>query len=209
MPELVNALLDMEAVFVVRPDAKLIRNVNFLTSLNFRVHVETSALGELENSLLDAADFYVHNPILTTPVEPFHTLLHTICIGRGHNMWAIEAENVKTNFYVSHDGEVSLSKRWNADGLNYATLDDPWERIVNSELFQKLSDFRNELFRNKSPCVFCAYLDLCGGFLRAIDASWPCELWQQVFCVLRDEAKKGKELLQRIEQMSDQKSEAQ
>lgn len=205
--ETVDALFCTEPVFAVKPDANLIRNLNFLTSLNFRVHIESGAAVQAEDSLLHAVDFYLHNPLLTTPVEPFHSLLHTVSRGRGYSMWDVEGENARTSFYVSDNGEVSLSKRWNIEGLNYGTLDDPWKKFVNSDLFRRLSAFRSELFRNKSSCVFCAHMDLCGGFLRAIDPDWPCELWQQVFLTLRGETQRAMQLQQETEQRPDQQSD--
>jgi len=206
--EIVDALLRTDPVFIVRPDANATRNVNFLTSLNFRVHVDPSSAVQAEDSLERAVDFYLHNPLLVTPVEPFHSLLRSITRGRGYTMWDIEAENVKTNFYVSDGAEVSLSERWNTQSLNYGTLDDPWSEIVNSDLHRRLSAFKLELFRKKSPCVFCAHLGPCGGFLRALDPEWPCEPWQRVFLVLRDEAKKALELQQKTERGSNPQSKA-
>ena len=199
--KILDGLDRLDPVFVAEPDADLLRRINFLTSLNFRIHIDATKPALPADCLERALDFYLHNPLLTIPIEPFHTLLYTINQGRGYSLWDIEAENVKSNFYVSRDWKISLSKRWNSKGLNYGGLDDSWDKLENSDLFKRLSSFRLELFQSKSPCIFCAHLNLCGGFLRAIDKSWPCEPWQQVFSILRKESQRSKRLQQKIEQI--------
>jgi len=201
--EIIDGLVSMKPVCVVRPDANLVRTLNFLTSLSIRVHIDSSASVGEQDSLAGALDFYLHNPLLTVPIQPFHTLLCTITCGHGFSFWEIESEKVGTNFYVSDQGEISLSQRWSAEGLNYGTLDDSWDRVTSSDLFKRLSSFKRELFRIRSPCIYCAYLDLCGGFFRAIDAEWPCESWQDIFYILRRDFRRAKELLREIDRISD------
>jgi hypothetical protein len=201
--EVVGGLVRMKPVCVVRPDVNLVRTLNFLTSLSIRVHIDSSASVEEQDSLAGALDFYLHNPLLTVPIQPFHSLLCTITRGHGFSLWEIESEKVGTNFYVSDQGEISLSQRWSAKGLNYGTLDDSWDRIISSGLFKRLSSFKRELFSTRSPCIYCAYLDLCAGFFRAIDDEWPCESWQDIFYILRHDFRRAKELLREIDRISD------
>jgi len=194
--EIVDALRQIHPVFILETGAKLRRNVNFLTSLNFQVHIYTNSANDVDDSLEFTADFYLHNPLLTIPIEPFHTLLCTLNHGQGYNLWDIESENVLSNFYVTESGAVSLSKRWNSNGLNYCSINSSWGQLIRSDLFRKLSSFKSELFRQMDCCIFCANFDLCGGFLRAVDSDRPCELWQRVFLTLRSEVKRAKNILQ-------------
>jgi len=194
----VEALKRTTPIFVIVPDENTLRNANTLTSLGFRVHIDAAAPVDSEDALLRALDFYLHNPLLSTPVEPFHTLLRTASASRGHDLWDIQSENVKINFYVSDNGEVALAKRWTSSGLNYGTLDNTWDEIVNGALMRRLLSFKADLFRQQNQCVFCRHLDLCGGFLRAVEPEWQCNIWQELFKTLRDEARKAKDLLDSV-----------
>jgi len=196
--EIVDALKKTQCVFMIAPDERAVRNANSLTSLGFRAHIDAAAPVDSEQALLRALDFYLHNPLLSTPVEPFHTLLRTASASRGHDLWDIQSENVKINFYVSDNGEVALAKRWTSSGLNYGTLDNTWDEIVNGALMRRLLSFKADLFRQQNQCVFCRHLDLCGGFLRAVEPEWQCNIWQELFKTLRDEARKAKDLLDSV-----------
>src|SRR4030042_4267439 len=63
-----------------------------------------------------------------------------------------ELENVKTSFYVTNSSQVSLSERWSKKNLNYGSLNDPWKKIIKSELYQMMLAFKTELFRSRSHC---------------------------------------------------------
>jgi hypothetical protein len=195
--EIMEALSQIHTVFTLRPDSKLLRYVNFLTSLNFQVHIDTTLPNEVNESIESTADFYLHNPLLTIPIEPFHTLLCTLNRSKCYNLWDIESENVRSNFFVTEAGDVSLSKRWHMNDLNYCKITNSWDELIRSELFRKLSSFKSELFRRKDYCIFCGHFDLCGGFLKAIDSDRICESWQRVFFTLRSEVKRAKNLLQK------------
>jgi hypothetical protein len=196
--EIIDALQALQPVFMLNVDGSLIRHINLLTSLNFRVHISASTPVQAEDTLLQAVDFYLHNPLLTIPIEPFHSLLHTVSRGKGYSLWDTESENVKTNYYVTDNGKVSLSRRWTENDLYYGALEDPWDGLINLKLYQRLAKFQVELFISKSPCIFCEHFDLCRGFLRAVVPEWLCGTWKEVFKMLRDEARKAMELQEGI-----------
>lgn len=198
--EVLQGLAGMMPVFEISPDERLLRHVNFFTSLNYVVHVDASAPIQNEEALLKTVDFYLHNPLLAVPVEPFHDLLRTASRGRGSDLWEIERENVCSNMFLVDSGEVTLSRRWYEKGLCYGSQDDSWEDIVGSELYATLSNFKVELFRRKNECVFCRHLDLCGGFFRAVDPRWPCGAWQRIFGILREEERRAKELQKQMDE---------
>ncbi len=202
---LIEALQKMgaQSVFEINPDKKLLRNINFLTGLDILVHIDMTKPVQDENALLQAVDFYLHNPMLRTPIEPIHNLLVTMNRRRGRTLWSTELENVKTNFYVSDQGEVSLSSRWIENDMKYGTLDDSVKDFMKSELYNKLATLKEEMFRSKSSCVFCGNLDVCKGFLRAIDSEWPCDIWKKVFNILQGAVREGKDLLRKIDQQKE------
>ena len=196
---LIETLSLLKAVVVVEPEANLIRKINFLTSFDLEVCIDSASPPRADRILKRALDFYVHSPMLNMPIEPFHSLLCTISQGLNLTLWDIAGERVAYNFFVSDGGEVSLSRRWHARGFNYGSMNEPGDNLKETDLFRRLSSFRFALFQSCDLCVFCAHLDLCGGFLRALEANWPCDSWRQVFHTLCQEAKNAKELLQKID----------
>ena len=187
----------MVPVFFADVDESLFKKVNFLTGLGFQVHLNTENPPSDAGTLEKVLEFYLHNPLLKTPVEPFHSLLKTLSSGSGYTLWETEYENIKTNIFISDDNRVSLSKRWYGRGLIYGSAGDSWEELTASELYNNLKSFKKELFRRKSDCIYCAHMDICGGFLKAVDADWPCEAWISVFDILRREVADAREILQK------------
>jgi radical SAM protein with 4Fe4S-binding SPASM domain len=202
---LIETLQEIRAkpAFEILPDGNLFKNINFLTGLGMLVHIDMSKPVQDEKALLRVTDFYLHNPTLSTPIEPIHSLLVLMNRGRGNRLWSTEQERVRTNFYVSNQGEVSLSRRWMERSLKYGSLDDSVDEFMKSGLYSKLASLKAELFRNKSPCIFCRHFDVCNGFLRALDPEWPCDIWQEVFGILKSAVKEGRNLLRIIDKQRD------
>jgi len=193
--DVLEAIRNMQSTVVVLPDGQVLRQVNFLTSIGLRVHIDAGLADPQGEDLLRAVDFYIHNPLLTRPIEPFHGLLCHLAHGEGPDMWDIESERIGVDFYVDDDGRVGLSERWIARGLEYGELSNGWEGIEGSQVMQQLASFKAALFRQQSDCVFCVHMDICGGFLRADDPERSCIAWQQVFARLREETGRARELL--------------
>ena len=38
-------------------------------------------------------------------------------------------------------------------------------------------------------------MDICGGFLKAIDKDWPCDPWIETFDMLKNEVKNARAIL--------------
>ena len=183
-------------VFMGVADDNLLKKINFLSAFGFQIHIDMNVPPASVEILADALDFYLHNPLLRTPIEPFHSLLKTVAqTGPKFTLWDTEYEKTAANIYIGDNGTVSLSARWNNSGLNYGTLENSWADIENSNLYKKLSSFAAELFREKSPCIFCRHMDICGGFLKAIDKDWPCDPWIETFDMLKNEVKNARAIL--------------
>lgn len=200
----IKPLRDTQPVFVVKLDDDTLRNINFLSSLNVMVHIDISSPDASENALMQVLDFYLHNPLLSVPIEPLHSMLRTINRKQGITLWATEHEHLKNNFYVCDSGEITLSKRWNDNKLNYGTIEDSFDDIENSKLYQKLLSFKADLFRNSNPCIFCDHFGPCVGFFKAIEPEKSCEAWKTVFKTLADESDKAKDLLQKYKKQQDE-----
>jgi hypothetical protein len=196
--------VNAQAVFEISPDKNLLRNIKFLTGLGILVHIDVSKPVQDEKTLLQAVDFYLHNPMLGTPIEPIHNLFVTMTRRRGRGLWSTELESVKTNFYVSDKGEVSLSRRWIENGMKYGTLNDSVKDFMISGLYIKLATLKEEMFRSTSPCVFCKHFNVCKGFFRAIDPEWSCDIWKEAFSILQGAVREGEDILRKIDQQKEQ-----
>lgn len=191
----IDLLRKTKPVFILKLNKNTIKHINFITTLNFPVHIDACSEPPETDILTKVLEYYLHSPLLTVNIEPFHTLLQTEGKGAGFNLWDTEFENWKTDLYVSQDKKISLSRRWADHHLTYGTLKDTWDNITNSKLYIVHAEYKQSLFKQKSPCVFCPYLTPCGAHLKAIDPNWPCDGWKAAFKSLKNEVKKAKELL--------------
>ena len=183
-------------VFLVKADATLSRTVNFLTALRFAVHVDAASEPAAVHEPERVCHAYLHSSTLRVPIEPFHSLLLTVA-GRGEvSLWQTEFEDTQLNGYVTETGTVTLSARWSERGKNYGSLDQDWPGLKASSVYKELSTFREGLFRGKSPCVLCPHLNLCEGFLRAVDRTAPCDPWKRAFDLLRAESNHARQILE-------------
>lgn len=188
----VNELRLMQPVFVIDPEMDAVRKINFFTAFNFPVRINTSVPPAQDDILEDVLDFYLHNPLLSVPVEPFHTLLLTFGNSREFNLWDIEKEKVNLNYFLGNDGKITLSSRWYEQGLYFGDTDGSWDEIINSKTFRRVTTLENTLFQEESPCIFCSHYHLCRGFFKAIDPEWACGSWKKVFSILVEEMRKAR-----------------
>lgn len=183
-------------VFMAVADNNLLKKINFLSAFGFQIHIDMNIPPASVEILAGALDFYLHNPLLRTPIEPFHSLLKTVAqTGPKFTLWDTEYEKTAANIYINDTGAVSLSARWSGKGLNFGSLENSWAEIELSDLYIRLSSITAELFREKSPCIFCRHMDICGGFLKAIDKDWPCDVWIETFDLLKNEVKNARAIL--------------
>jgi hypothetical protein len=195
----VDGLHRAQTVCLLAPSPELMRTVNFLAAMHLPVHVQAACPCTSATELERVCDFYLHSPTLRVPVEPLHTLLLATAQGGGWSLWETEFEDVGCNVFVSPSGKVTLGERWAERELFYGSLEDDWLTIAGSPLHSELREFRERLFRRKSPCVLCPHMAVCGGFLRAIDSTANCEPWKRVFDKLRQACGQAEEVLAHTE----------
>jgi hypothetical protein len=193
-----RSLAVLDPVFRLSPTPHLVRALNVLTSVRLRAHIDASVRPEPTEVIEKAVDFYLHNPLLNIPIEPFHAILFSMTRRRVWTLWDLEGEDARTNIYIGDGGEISLGKRWVDKALTYGTIDDSWDQLRASTLYSSLVAFRTDVFRRRSQCIFCAHFELCAGFLRAAEDDWPCEPWQRAFTMLGEAIQKAAQLQHRF-----------
>jgi hypothetical protein len=185
------------AMFHVAPDSGLKKRLNFLTGLGIIPHVDPGMPVENEGVLLDAVEFYLRNPILRTPVEPFHSVLKTLSRRRGLSLPDLEFERLPRHFYVTETGEITLSRRFADANVFFGTLEDTWDEIVASEAYERLSNLDKLAFERSLECMFCPHFRVCEAYFKAIDGTADCEAWKSTFAALQGEVEEARQLIER------------
>ena len=87
-----DRFVTMKPVFLVEPGDDLFKMVNFLSGFGFRIHISPAVPVGNPEELERILDFYFHSPLVSAPIEPFHTLLHTEVKKRRITLWDTEYE---------------------------------------------------------------------------------------------------------------------
>ncbi|MCC6699743.1 MAG: hypothetical protein IT365_29235 [Candidatus Hydrogenedentes bacterium] len=185
----VEVLNTMQPLFRLDTPVGLFRNINLLASLGYPVMVNAFDGNHGMEPVTRALSYYLHNPLLNTPIEPFHSIMRHFLGNGPDTLWSIFGEVVGRNAYVSELGEISVAQRWILTGLCFGTLNDTWEKLVASGLYRRLVRIRDGNSASAPPCVSCPHRDTCGGFLRGVNVEWPCEVWQKIFADLRNQGR--------------------
>ena len=191
--EQMQALRQARPVFIVTPGENLLRQVNLITSIRFRVHIDASRMVSDSESLSKVTDFFLYNPVLMSPVEPMATLLAHLARGKGHSLWETEYER-SSDAYLDEQGRITSSLRWAERGKFYGAIDDGWEILSSSPLAERLRRIRQTAIRAKNSCAICRQLELCRGYLKAPDPDMDCTPWQNCFEQLRAAVRKERKI---------------
>lgn len=198
--ELINAMLEnaktMRSVFRLQPGGAMLRALNSLTSLGFAVHIDPTKTDTDTSHLMKAADFYLHNPLLRVPVEPFHGLLIALRAPRELSLWEIEDEKLGIDFFVGEDKKISLSRRFYEAGFCFGRLGDTLEALRESDLSKTVAEYRSRRMMPNDLCAKCEQLDVCAGFLRAVEPEADCAPWQDAMALLRQAARDAEKLIE-------------
>lgn len=198
--DLVEALPAMRPQFRLDTTDSLLRNINLIASLRYSIQLDAFGLG-LAGRLLDKAlAYYLYNPLLNTPIEPFHSAMARFVSQEPVTLWSTYREVVGRNMYVGDAEEVSLGERWVSAGICFGTLDDDWGTLCNSEPYRRLVEYPAAAMSSETACGACPHLDVCAGYLRAVNPNWPCEGWQKAFACLRE---KGRQVVKLAETLSE------
>ncbi|NNE19909.1 MAG: hypothetical protein HKN10_15665 [Myxococcales bacterium] len=186
-----RVLRNTRPVFAVKPLAGLLRTVNVLASIRFRVHIDASGSEVDAEALRKVTDFFLYNPVLASPIEPLATLLAHVARRAGHTLWETELERTN-DAYLDEQDRVTAGRRWADDGQFYGSLEEGWQALAASPLAERLRGKRRILLRERNACTVCRHLDLCRGYLKAVDPDAECTPWQGCFAQLKAAAHRAR-----------------
>jgi hypothetical protein len=200
--ELAGLLRRTNAVIGIEPTRDLVKKINFLAGFDLPVSIDVRADVEDGAALERAVDYYLHNPLLKVPIEPFHSLLGALGFGSRLFLADFGAEQIGRDFYIGEDQSISLSEWWLGAGYSFGSLHHTWVQITESAAFRRIDGLKKDLFLSGSDCAFCPDFSFCGGFFRTADGEYLCEPWKAGFARLREEFQRSRELMREYQEGS-------
>lgn len=131
--------------------------VKLAVSLNFAVKMEG---GQPEESLADElqriARFYLHQPMVSEPIEFFHSLFLAFFRRAPVTLWTIQEEDPSLVSYITDRGEETMPGRLAG--------------VAVKEMFSTfVRELRDALAAEEGECAGCEFLMHCLGYFK-----WPC-----------------------------------
>jgi hypothetical protein len=171
-------LLDKHPVRVLIPAVgNFSRAVKVSTSLQFSVKLEVGQISsDVASELLNVLDFYLHHPVLSQPVEFFHSALEGFYHQQPVELWDIQEENPSYVRYVTDDGAITLTR----EGPRVDAA---------SNLGTFVSDLKTEILAARGECSSCEFFEHCGSYFKWPDKHYDCVHVKVVFASLKDAAR--------------------
>ena len=145
-------------------------------ALNFGVRMEIGDLSLVPwDELASTLDYYLHNPLVTQPIEFFHSAVVGFYRCQSVSLWEIQQESPKFHAYVQDDGTVVLSKR--LSNIPVLDSDDQFLRVLSERLLS-----------SGYECADCGYFDWCGGYFKMPDPNYSCHQAKILFSRLMEAA---------------------
>jgi len=125
----------------------------------------------------------VLNPDFVKDVEPFFSFVTYIYEKKTKReikdtLWDAFKEKPEKFFYVTSDGYVTLSKRWDKRSKYFYNLQEPKEKRHSSEFYKELDSYEQNLFFKNLECAMCESFEFCGAYLKFENGSYDCTPFQ-------------------------------
>jgi len=121
----------------------------------------------------------VLNPDFVKDVEPFYGFVRYIYEKKSkkeidETLWDSFKEKPEEFFYLTSDGYVTLSKRWDKRSRYFYNIQEPKEKRHSSEFYKELDSYEQNLFFKNLECAMCESFEYCGAYLKFEDSSFDC-----------------------------------
>jgi len=141
-------------------------------------------------SLLIAVDYYLHDPILETPIRPFHDFLVGETTSSRKDLWELDDALGGRDYFIGAEGSVEL--RTAGRSIMLGTTDSAYESIHAAALDHSAKKRMAGFISSRSVCAFCGHCRFCGGYFEDGEGRTRCEAWKPAFAVLQSEYARGK-----------------
>lgn len=150
--------------------------VKLAVSLNFAVKLEG---GQPDESLLDEmhriALFYLHQPLVSEPIEFFHSLFLAFHHRTPITLWTIQEEDPSLVRYITDGGKEKMPGR-----------------LAGLEVYENFSTLMQEMKQGpatkKGECAGCEFLMHCQGYFKWPQREYRCDGVKALLHTLRSAA---------------------
>jgi hypothetical protein len=130
---------------------------------------------ETLEQLAEAVTFYLHDPLVETPVEPFHSLLAAMRGADAGSLWRILEEDPAVFVHYGRDERPRLPR-----SAESALEEGPLARFVERHLAGLVAE--------GAECAACPWQRLCAGYFKWPDRTYSCAGVKQLFATIADAA---------------------
>ena len=166
---LVDACAAREVRVTVPAAPGLAKVVRLAAALRLPVRVlPGQPAAEVLEELHEALEFYLHEPMVETPVEFFHSLLATMSGGDAGSLWMILEEDPKAFQLFDANGQARLPRAGDSGPVTMACAG-----FVETHL--------SSLIAQGAECATCPWQQQCRGYFKWPNALYSCEGIKQLF----------------------------
>jgi hypothetical protein len=155
--------------------------VKVAASLKLFIKLE---IGQPDPSLIEeihrVLNFYVHNPLVTLPIEYFHSTFLAMHQSEQSSIWDVQDENPAAFRYVTEDGKETIVRR-TGNGRTIGNLDT------------FVVDLQSTLLAERDECYNCQYFRNCGGYFKWPNRAYRCDGVKALFSALGAAAQEMRE----------------
>jgi len=167
----------------VKPN-EIVSVVKFLSSLGVKSSITFDLFKTIDAKVMqNITKEIVLNPNLVKNVEPFFSFVNYIYEKKikkeiSQTLWDTFKDKLEEFFYVTSDGFVTLSKRWDKRSKYFYNLQEPKEKRHSSEFYKELDSYEQNLFFKNLECAMCESFEYCGAYLKFEDGKYECSSFQ-------------------------------
>jgi hypothetical protein len=160
----------MHDVRVTMPAAPgFLKAIKLAASLRLPVRViPGQPTPEVLAELMEALEFYLHEPVVEMPVEFFHSLLAAKCGVDEGSLWMILEEDPAAYLHYDAEGRPQLPR-----SSGFRPIEISPEAFVEHHL--------KNLIEQNAECATCPWQGACRGYFKWPDPAYSCQGVKQLF----------------------------
>jgi hypothetical protein len=160
----------MHDVRVTMPAAPgFLKAIKLAASLRLPVRViPGQPTPEVLAELMEALEFYLHEPVVEMPVEFFHSLLAAKCGVDEGSLWMILEEDPAAYLHYDAEGRPQLPR-----SSGFRPIEISPEAFVEHHL--------KNLIDQNAECATCPWQGACRGYFKWPDPAYSCQGVKQLF----------------------------
>lgn len=150
--------------------------VKLAASLNLAVKLDVSQpKGSLIEEMSQVLQAYLHQPMVSQPIEYFHSMFLAFYRSEPLTLWAVQEEDPAYFRYIADDGAETISRRFAGTKVRHDIVRFP-------------DRFKKELVAERGECASCEFIENCFGYFKWPKREYRCDGVKSLFQLLKDAA---------------------